>query len=222
MRTLGLVILAFSIGMLKAHHICRKSDSEACLPEDRNPPPFPGTEEQLQDACKFFRNVLQCLVEYVDKCGARNVHIMDATGGRLDRIIETHQEICQASSLQTDLVESLPCIKNIIENDDDLCQERTRNAFVQLQRTMADKVTTGQNNIFEVFDCLFPVLHINCFAIQTETKCGSRARNTVLAIIQGLELLNEECLDTMRDEALEMLEVIEFLTDQKIHVKNLL
>ncbi|GIY50066.1 uncharacterized protein CDAR_620031 [Caerostris darwini] len=145
-------------------------------------------------SCRFFRNVLQCLVEYVDKCGARNVHIMDATGGRLDRIIETHQEICQAS----------------------------KSSYRSCRETLADKVTTGENNIFEVFDCLFPVLHINCFAIQTETKCGSRARNTVLAIIQGLELLNEECLDTMRDEVLEMLEVMEFLTDQKIHVKNLL
>ncbi|CAL1297004.1 unnamed protein product [Larinioides sclopetarius] len=133
-------------------------------------------------------------------------------------------EICRPESeLYSRVVQLLPCTRNILRNDEELCQEHSREAIVSLERTMVNNknAKSERNRLYKLYDCLFPVLTSNCFLIQTTKKCGSQARNTALEIMGKVGLLDSECLQSNRDEALQLLEIVQFLIGEEIYTKQL-
>ncbi|GIY61390.1 uncharacterized protein CDAR_541641 [Caerostris darwini] len=223
MWILGIIILGVSCGVIQAQHaMCRQSDTDRCLPSGPLTS-FPVTEEELEEACAFYRRFLACIVEYRDNCGFRKIETVYTENGKLDMLIDTHREICQpTTSLHSSFVANLPCFEDIYENDFTLCQERTSGYIHRLHSTLASKKSSSNNSLFKMYDCLFIILHTNCFAVQANERCGSRARNIVLEIIEKLGLVQEDCLEIMYDDVVEAMEILEFLTNEKIYVKKFL
>ncbi|GBN20586.1 hypothetical protein AVEN_111541-1 [Araneus ventricosus] len=220
-----LIILGFCNGALCTSALCQRKTSEACLLEEEDFEVFPGNEKELKDVCNFAKTTLQCAVDFVDKCGKSNFDLFHSNYEKVEKLMDAAADICRRESeLYSRVVQLLPCTKGILRNDEELCRDRSREAIVNLERTMVNNkhAKDERDRLYKLYDCLYPVLSANCFLVQTSKKCGSQARNTALEIMGKVGLLETECLESNRDEVLQMLEIVQFLTGEEIYTKQLL
>ncbi|GBN62690.1 hypothetical protein AVEN_159743-1 [Araneus ventricosus] len=119
------------------------------------------------------------------------------------------------------LLENLPCLKEIVVNDEEFCRDEVRESLLFLQMYMKN-AHYGQDRLYGIYNCLFPVLENNCFVIQTAKKCGPSAKDVVLEIINQLGVLEFECPQSSVKDVKEILEAIAAMRGEEIHARHLL
>ncbi|GBN11005.1 hypothetical protein AVEN_111175-1 [Araneus ventricosus] len=123
-----------------------------------------------------------------------------------------------------DVVQNLPCLKDIFQHAEEQCQGFTRNAINHLYEQVVNSGSENAdvNHVYRVFDCLCVAVQAHCFVTETVQKCGSRAKDAVLEIMGKSRLVEEECPASVQREVLELLNVLALATEEEIHVNRLL
>ncbi|XP_055949812.1 uncharacterized protein LOC129984066 [Argiope bruennichi] len=215
-----LIILGLCNGAYSS--LCRRKASEACLLGEEDFQVIPRNENELKDLCNFAKTTLQCAVDFVDKCGKRNFDLFHFNYAKVGKLMDATVDIClPTSELHSRVVQILSCAKGILQNDEELCQERSREAIISLEKVLGDN-KAEKRRLHQQHDCLLPVLSANCFLVQITSKCGSEARDTAVDVMEKTGLLDSVCREHNREDALQLLEIVRFLTKEEIYVKQLL
>ncbi|CAL1297013.1 unnamed protein product [Larinioides sclopetarius] len=219
MWILALTLFISWNGVFGSSDICKERVSTACLISSSRPS-FPETEEELDSVCLTVQRQLQCIRNYAETCGIEGLDI--AEGNEIEVYSEVLAEVCRKDTqLHSNVVQNLPCLKDIFQHVRQQCQGFTRNAINHLYEQVVNlgNENSDDNHVYGVFDCLYVAVKAHCFVTQTVEKCGSRAKDAVLEIMEKAKLVEEECPDSVQKEVLELLNVLALATEEEVHVK---
>ncbi|GIY33410.1 uncharacterized protein CEXT_524191 [Caerostris extrusa] len=213
------IILGTFGGVLSSRNVCRRPASVVCFSEADQLEKFPINEKELDQTCSVIRTTFECLQDYAEKCGLENVNVLQTSGGKLRNYAAIAMMICRKGTLlHSNVVRSLPCLKEIVEQGGQQCREYTRNAFNHLYEHV-QRNSDENNNV--IFDCLFPAIEANCLVTQTSNRCGSAAKDAVLEIMDMAEVL-QECPAELRSKVLDLMEILSLITEEEVYVRGLL
>ncbi|XP_055949811.1 uncharacterized protein LOC129984065 [Argiope bruennichi] len=219
MWTLIAVLLISWNGVFGTSDICNERVSSVCLSSSSRPS-FPETEEELEKVCQILLTAFRCVRNYAERCEIETAEVKE-----IETFSEALTEICREDTLlHSNVVQNLPCLKDIFQHAEQQCQGFTRNAINHLYEQVmnAGNANGDENHVYRVFDCLFVSIQAHCFVTQTVEKCGSRAKDAVLEIMEKSRLVDEECPGSVQKEVLELLNVLALATEEEVHVKRLL
>ncbi|GIX97318.1 uncharacterized protein CDAR_427281 [Caerostris darwini] len=216
----GLLLVIFGVwnGVLAADDKCSDEPIGQCFPDRGDVDDIPGNAEELRQLCSYLRTSVRCVEGVKEECGLDNYDQQ-----RMDLLGDFVRATCQEGSrLNTQISDNMPCLKEVIDNDSQLCSSLTRNSMRALKDHLeSKKASRDEEEIETLYDCLFSSLQANCFLAQVSNKCGNEAKEASLELMDRTGILKDQCPASMRVEIEEMLEILAMGIQEDIYVKDL-
>ncbi|GBN20583.1 hypothetical protein AVEN_111539-1 [Araneus ventricosus] len=218
---------------------CALCTEEACLYKAGNdcrfytvvPHRFPGSEEELQNACTNLNQIKECIKDSVRNCSAEDVaHIEE--GDRLrqnlkdaQKLLNVTTEICQEDSeLHENFVLDMLCYREAFDTNDreQHCRDYTNSALNYIRSRVNAKLEGRDDERRSFYECLNVLFDMNCFLEKFVEKCSSRAKDTAIKIIEKGGSLEDQCPVSIRIDILELLDALKLVTRKDMHVRQFL
>ncbi|CAL1297024.1 unnamed protein product [Larinioides sclopetarius] len=202
---------------------CDIPSDEACnIPREVQGIEIPQTAEDVNRLCLETSQCLNCLKDYADKCGYKNVHQL-FTEDFYQSLKDLVKNVCQNESrLHSTLVENISCISESQEQFEDDCGEdlsdklETLKEYIRKERI--EETHDDPNFTMELWmrmNCVTQSLAVSCFSSLVSRKCGMNARDAVVEVVARSKGLKQTCPPVIGEEINELLRVLNLGTEEQ-------
>ncbi|XP_054716379.1 uncharacterized protein LOC129225876 [Uloborus diversus] len=195
---------------------CEQSAYKVCNPEMTRVE-FPGSEDDLNAACPILIRRIKCFNNYDEACATKEEDFREFKPGQYAKIQDLLEDICNNNSLlHRVLSENMGCLKESVENADDVCTPQ----YSLLRKTyMAQKDIDYESEPFDEIvklQCLLAYNMLSCVIGDISRRCGDVTKLAVQEVTFRTGLLqSERCPPENTSDMVDLVNELELPAGQK-------
>ncbi|GBO41098.1 hypothetical protein AVEN_232195-1 [Araneus ventricosus] len=143
-------------------------------------------------------------------------------GTRLTRDVASFSRV----NLPKRFVQDMACFREVTEaeNKEQSCTDYSDSVRTHLQSRIDLKLEKMQDYVGRnpIYKCLDVLADMNCYVSKYNDKCGSRAKDTALEIIEKGASLDVQCPEAIRIDMMELVDAWKSISKKGVFIRELI